>query len=205
MAEVNPLPLSVFGGRRNIFPQELRNLLRVLPVTHVFLLLSLVACCAEVMRTEREEEDAEEEEEEEEEEGGRKQPDDFIFKANSANRATFARGRVHEAPGVQYGQRKVKRQPGKVTLVETSGHLARHVTCTFMLAPCPSNPYCTGSIALLLMSRRRISRWRHGRHWGYGVTCDRLGNFGEAYGDPTAGVPHGLPLGTLLVFMDQLH
>ena len=64
---------------------------------------------------------------------------------------------AYSAAAVQYRLGKVKRVPlSKVTLVPNSDHLACHLTCTFMFAPCPVNLYCSGTVVALLISRRRF-------------------------------------------------
>lgn len=65
---------------------------------------------------------------------------------------------AYSATAVQYRQRKVKKVwMAKVTLVWNSDHLACHLTCTFMFAPCPVNPYCS-STPSSLNEQKWISR-----------------------------------------------
>lgn len=44
----------------------------------------------------------------------------------------------------------------KVTLLQNSDHLACHLTCTFMFAPCPENLYGAARSRPLLISRSRF-------------------------------------------------
>lgn len=76
---------------------------------------------------------------------------------------------AYSAAAVQYRLGRVKRVPlSKVTLVPNSDHLACHLTCTFMFAPCPANLYCSDTVVPLLISREdfRMELWLAFRSYG---------------------------------------
>lgn len=79
---------------------------------------------------------------------------------------------------IYYRREKVKIvQLAKVTLVRNSHHLACHLTCTFMFAPCPANLLLYRHCRPFLISRRRFQDGLMVGHWSYRARYEWLESF----------------------------